>query len=174
MLMKRLSVLAFKSNSNESAIEKFETRSSAMMGYLEEAKIQIQDPSRSKIIADVTDEIVEYKDTFYEVNNLYKDRNKVLEESMSEAKDTVELSNPTDNALSSICSVIDEIADMNSQISIAVEEQSTVVKEVTINISSISSALNDTIAKSQLAQKTSLEVKQIATELTQLAGGFKV
>lgn len=98
----------------------------------------------------------------------------VMEQSVSKAKDTVELSNQTDQALFSIYNVIDEIANMNGQVSIAVEEQSTVVKEMTINISNISSALNETTEKSQLAQKTSLDVKQMATELTQLAGGFKV
>lgn len=98
----------------------------------------------------------------------------VMEQSVSKAKETVELSNETDGALLSIYNVIDEIANMNGQVSIAVEEQSEVVKEVTTNISNISSALNDTASQSQLAQESSQDVKLMATELTQLAGGFKV
>lgn len=88
-----------------------------------------------------------------------------MEQSVSKTKDTVELSNKTDEAISSIYMVIDDIAKMNTQVSTAVEEQATVASEVALNISNISTAFDET---------TSSDVRQMTVELTQLAGGFNI
>lgn len=99
---------------------------------------------------------------------------KVMEQSVFQTENAVELSNKTDQALSSIYKVIDDIARMNSKVSTAVEEQSTVVKKVTVNISNISTTFDETASNAHSAQKTSNNVKQMATELTRLAKGFKI
>ncbi|WP_086930152.1 HAMP domain-containing methyl-accepting chemotaxis protein [Agarilytica rhodophyticola] len=98
----------------------------------------------------------------------------VMEQSVSKARDTVEFSNKTDQALSTIYDMINDISQMNTQVATAVAEQSNVVKEVTANMANINDTFDDTLSKAQSAQAMSSDVRQMAATLNELADGFKV
>jgi|GEM_PF-757080 len=97
-----------------------------------------------------------------------------MEQSTAQALETVECSNKTDQALSIIYEMIDDISKMNSQVAEAVEQQSSAAKNVTANMTKISAAFDETTEKAQAAQSTSNNVRQMAVELSKMAGGFKV
>jgi methyl-accepting chemotaxis protein len=98
----------------------------------------------------------------------------IMEQSVEQAKNSVELSIETDTALSSIYEVINDISDMNSQVVEAVAQQSKISINVKQNMLNINAACDDAISQAQSAEATSSNVKNMAAELNQLAGGFKV
>ena len=98
----------------------------------------------------------------------------VMEKSTKQAKDTVERSITIDVALSSIQALINDIAAMNSQVATAVDQQSKVTDEITVNVTSISDQLDETTEAVTNAQLASDKVKDLSNELGKMASSFKV
>jgi methyl-accepting chemotaxis protein len=98
----------------------------------------------------------------------------IMEQSVEQAKSSVELSAETDTALASIFGVINDISEMNSKVVEAVAQQSKISIDVKQNMTDINAACDDAINQAQRAEATSSNVKNMAEELNQLAGGFKV
>ncbi len=94
-----------------------------------------------------------------------------MEKSTKQAKDTVERSATIDVALSAIQTLINDIASMNSQVATAVDQQSKVTDEITVNVTSISDQLDETVMNAQLASE---KVKGLSNELGAMASSFKV
>ena len=98
----------------------------------------------------------------------------VMKKSTQQAKDTVERSATIDVALSSIQALINDIAAMNSQVATAVDQQSKVTDEMTVNITSISDQLDETTKAMTNAQLVSEKVNGLSNELGAMASNFKV
>lgn len=98
----------------------------------------------------------------------------VMELSNKQALETVERSETIDSALASIQEVISDIAAMNAQVATAVEQQSQVTEEITVNITSISDELDETTKSTSESQMVSAEVKSLANTLNDMASSFKV
>lgn len=98
----------------------------------------------------------------------------VMEKSTTQAKETVERSATIDATLTAIQELISDIASMNAQVATAVEEQSKVTEEISVNITSISDQLDDTTQSANKAQTACADVTNLAEDLDKMASGFKV
>lgn len=98
----------------------------------------------------------------------------VMEKSTRQAQETVERSATIDVALSAIQALINDISSMNSQVATAVDQQSKVTGEITINVTSISDQLDETTEAVTNAQLASDKVKGLSKELDEMASSFKV
>jgi methyl-accepting chemotaxis protein len=98
----------------------------------------------------------------------------VMEKSTKQAKDTVERSATIDIALAEIQKLINEISSMNSQVATAVDQQSKVTDEITVNVTSISDQLDETTIAVSAAQLASEKVKDLSNTLNAMALSFKV
>ena len=78
MLLMRLSVVSFINTRSEKSIEQFKERHSKMDDFLQQAKVEIQEPSRAKLVSEVISEVKVYEDGFSSVVDLYKQRNEVV------------------------------------------------------------------------------------------------
>jgi len=85
---------------------------------------------------------------------------KVMTQSQSQAKNSVEQSEQAGETLASINQMVSRINDMNTQIATAVEEQSAVAEEVNRGM----------VAISQVSEQTSEGGRQIATASGQISG----
>ncbi|PHR82464.1 MAG: hypothetical protein COA59_14225 [Colwellia sp.] len=85
MLTMRLSVLGFLNTRDESAITKFDQRREKMDAFLLEAKVEIQNPKRAQLVAEVSSEVNIYKDGFARVVKLFAERNKIVSEQLDPA-----------------------------------------------------------------------------------------
>ncbi|MCG6202213.1 methyl-accepting chemotaxis protein [Psychromonas antarctica] len=99
---------------------------------------------------------------------------KVMNESQTQAQDTVVKSQMTGEALDSIVETITHINDMNTQVAAAVEEQSVVAEEVNNNITAINESAELTAEGANDTSQASLQLMQLAEKLQKLVGGFKI
>lgn len=78
MLSMRLAVLKYLSNQNPAHVEEFNQRLEAMTTFVDEAVVEIQDPSRVPLVQEIVEEKDKYVNAFYDVVALYQERNKVV------------------------------------------------------------------------------------------------
>lgn len=97
-----------------------------------------------------------------------------MENCTSQAAYAVDTTTATGDALAIIYDVINEISNMNAQVSAAVGEQSTVAQNMAKSMSTISTSLDDISNSTTKAQQASTSVKSTANELSHLASGFRV
>lgn len=75
VLMVRLSVLKFLNERSEEALEGYTSRLTKMEQFLAEARVEIQQPERARLVQEVTQEVEVYKQGFTEVVELFRQRN---------------------------------------------------------------------------------------------------
>ena len=97
-----------------------------------------------------------------------------MEKSTGRAEESVERSQQTDQALVIIHHSIENIMQMNTQVATAVEQQSLVAKQISKHMHEISDTLCDTANRVNRAHEASANVKDMAINLNQLAGAFRV
>lgn len=98
----------------------------------------------------------------------------VMNQSQSQAKDSVEQAALANDSLASIASMIAQINDMNMQIAAAAEEQSAVAEEINKNIISISQISTQTAQGANETSAASNTMKTLASELQSVVGRFKL
>lgn len=87
---------------------------------------------------------------------------------------SVQLATESGGALEAITQSIAIINDMNSQISIAVDQQSTVAEEINRSIVMINGISEETVVVAEEASTSSSDVTNLANELSQAVSQFKV
>lgn len=97
-----------------------------------------------------------------------------IEESSEKANGTVLRSQETDEALSGIENIIDQIASMNEHVASAVEQQSHVVGNISSNMERLSETLENTTEIAANAESSTQDVKNMSDKLTHLISGFRV
>ncbi len=85
MLMVRLSVLKFLNERSEESINIYTERLTKMEGFLDEARAEIQQPERARLIKQVIVGVENYKTGFNDVVGLFRQRNKIVEENLDPA-----------------------------------------------------------------------------------------
>ena len=98
----------------------------------------------------------------------------VMENNASLATDTLEKSAQTDQALEVIYQAINEISEMNSSVATAVAQQSVTASEVTKNMTDIGETIEKTMTAASDAHLASEDVKQLASQIGDVAAKFKV
>ena len=98
----------------------------------------------------------------------------VMNQSQSQAKDSVEQAALANESLSAIATMIAQINDMNMQIAAAAEEQSAVAEEINRNIISISQISTQTAQGANETSASSNTMKNLASELQAVVGRFKL
>ncbi len=98
----------------------------------------------------------------------------VMEQSQKQAHAAVEYATKAGGSLATIAEVIENINDMSTQIAGAAEEQSVVAEEINRNIVSISDMAEQTAAGTENTAAASNELAQLATQLHNLVGQFRV
>lgn len=78
MLTMRLSVLSFLNTRSEASIKNFEERRDLMKKFLEEASVEIQEPSRAQLVKEAKSEVRDYEAAFADVIRLFRERNTVV------------------------------------------------------------------------------------------------
>jgi methyl-accepting chemotaxis protein len=78
MLTMRLSVLSFLNTRSEASIKNFEERRDLMKKFLEEASVEIQEPSRAQLVKEAKSEVSDYETAFADVIRLFRERNTVV------------------------------------------------------------------------------------------------
>lgn len=94
--------------------------------------------------------------------------------SSDEAHRTVELSGQTRQQLDGILSMISDINDMNNQVAVAVEEQSTVCEDINQNITGISESSDASSQSATEAAMASEKMAELAHALQMIAKEFKI
>lgn len=97
-----------------------------------------------------------------------------MQESSNFAGETVKQSSQASASLEKITAAVSMIKDMNTQIAIAAEQQSSVSEEINRNITNISTVVNDTADGASQTSSASSELARLSMELQQLVGQFKV
>jgi len=92
----------------------------------------------------------------------------------SSAKESVDHANFSSQVLSEINQEVTEIADMNTQISTATQEQKMVANELSSNINEFSSSITSVSESSQQNAQASQELAQLAAMLQGQVNVFKV
>jgi methyl-accepting chemotaxis protein len=98
----------------------------------------------------------------------------VMNQSQSQAKDSVEQAALANDSLAAIASMISQINDMNMQIAAAAEEQSAVAEEINKNVISISQISTQTAQGANETSEASNTMKALASELQAVVGRFKL
>lgn len=78
MLTMRLSVISFINTRSEKNIEQFNERHDKMAIFLDQAKVEIQDVNRAKLVSEVVSEVGTYEQGFSDVVELFRQRNEVV------------------------------------------------------------------------------------------------
>jgi methyl-accepting chemotaxis protein len=99
---------------------------------------------------------------------------KSMEDSGEEAIRTVEQSSATVKALDSVISTINKITEMNSQVAVAVEEQSSVTADIIANVTAISDSSEITSVAAADAASSAQVMANLAEQLQKSVRGFKV
>ena len=97
-----------------------------------------------------------------------------MNESSSEALNTVQLSSETKESLDKILGKISVINDMNNQVAVAINEQSTVCEDINQNITFLTDSAELSEQTSNQSAEASKELKDLAGQLQEIAGKFKV
>lgn len=98
----------------------------------------------------------------------------VMESSYERAQGSVEQAAKAGTSLDDITSSVATISEMNIQIAHAAKEQSTVAEEINKNIIEINGIAEETTQGSQHMTAASVELNNLANQLTDLVGKFKV
>ncbi len=98
----------------------------------------------------------------------------VMEQSLSQAKSSVNYATEAGVTLEKISSSITEISNMSVYISTAANEQSKVTAEIDRNIHNITEFLQNTFSTTQEAAKVSQQAESLTNQLEGLIGQFKV
>ena len=99
---------------------------------------------------------------------------KAMHESSNHAEDTVKHSSQAAASLEKITAAVSMIKDMNAQIAIAAEQQSSVSEEINKNIVNISMVVNETADGASQTSSASGELARLSNELQKLVGQFKI
>ena len=97
-----------------------------------------------------------------------------MHESSNHAEDTVKHSSQAAASLEKITAAVSMIKDMNAQIAIAAEQQSSVSEEINKNIVNISMVVNETADGASQTSSASGELARLSNELQKLVGQFKI
>ena len=97
-----------------------------------------------------------------------------MSSSSQEARNSVQLSEETREALTQILAMISSINDMNNQVAVAVEEQSSVCEDINQNITGIAQASETSAQSAHQAEQSSERMAELAHELALIAKEFKV
>lgn len=85
----------------------------------------------------------------------------------------VDATQKTNAALNEIISNVQHIADLNTQIATATEEQSAVINEINIHVVNISDSADESVQSSQNIESSTDALKSMAGSLDQLVRRFK-
>ncbi len=110
------------------------------------------------------------------IHNLQHDTTetvKQMKESNVIANETVERSKEIDDALKSIYHIIDEIAQMNTQVASSVTEQSAVADKMAENMGGIAQSINVISDSATETRSKSEEVKFVSNEMNHTVSAFK-
>ncbi|MBL1275417.1 MAG: methyl-accepting chemotaxis protein [Ectothiorhodospiraceae bacterium] len=99
---------------------------------------------------------------------------KVMEKGRSQAQDSVEKANSAGQLLGNITSAVNTMADMNTQIATAAEQQSSVAEEINRNIEGINVLANQTANHALESSNNVSEMALLAEHLGGLVSRFKV
>lgn len=99
---------------------------------------------------------------------------KVMEESHTQAKSSVENAGETGDALAKITSAVNTIKEMNIQISNAAEQQTSVAQEIDQSLNQINEASHESVSSASEASHESERLNQSAAHLQDLMRQFKV
>ena len=98
----------------------------------------------------------------------------VMDEGKKQAANCVEQTEEAERALLAITHSVHEAFDKSTQIASAAEEQSTVAREISVNLESIVAIAEQTTAGAQQTSESSNEVAKLAEELQQSVQEFKL
>ena len=97
---------------------------------------------------------------------------------MQQGRDRADLSlrtaNAAGNSFTTISESISHIADMNTQIATATEEQTATMQEIDRNVVGIHNAYEHTLAASEITAKSEQQLRAVVDQLTGLVSRFKV
>ena len=108
------------------------------------------------------------------VQSSSKDAVEVMARGQNRASSTVERANLAGESLGAITSAVSMIRDMNTQIAAAAEEQSSVTEEINQNVVRISNSAHHSVETSTQTHRASEHLRQLAGDLRQRVGKFKV
>ncbi len=86
----------------------------------------------------------------------------------------VELVNKTGDALSQIVQMVSESADMIRQIAVASEEQSVATQQIASDIENVAKVTKDSASGAHESAKASQDLSQLAVELQNIVGEFRI
>jgi len=99
-------------------------------------------------------------------------------QAMQQGRDRADLSlrtaNAAGNSFTTISESISHIADMNTQIATATEEQTATMQEIDRNVVGIHNAYEHTLAASEITAKSEQQLRAVVDQLTGLVSRFKV
>ena len=98
----------------------------------------------------------------------------VMEDSRSRASDSVSSAQSAGQSLGSITQSVASITDMNTQIAAAADEQSAVAEEINKNIVNINHAAELAANGAQQTSAASTALAELAQDLQEMVGQFKV
>ena len=99
---------------------------------------------------------------------------KVMEESHSQARNSVDHAGNTGEALQKITTAVNTINQMNLHISNAAEQQTAVAHEIDVSLNKINQASHESVSNAGEASQESETLNQLATHLQELMQQFKV
>jgi len=97
-----------------------------------------------------------------------------MEKGQEKANTTVERAEEAGQVLAHITEAVTRIADMNTHIATAAEEQSAVAEEINRNVVTVNEIANQTADGAQQNAVSSNELSRLSAELQQLVGSFKI
>lgn len=97
-----------------------------------------------------------------------------MQDSKKQTQDVVEAANNIEAVLKNIAVGIQQINDVNTQVATATEEQTVVVEDINQNIHLISSNSDENLQASQQLVAVSYQLDQLASELSEQVGRFKL
>lgn len=97
-----------------------------------------------------------------------------MNKSCNKAQSAVEQSSQAGDSIHIIANSVDKINEMSTQIATAAEEQNAVSEEINRNIVSINDIASHSVTNSEQISQTSGNLAQIAIELQEMVGEFKI
>ena len=98
----------------------------------------------------------------------------VMKSARSRADESVQTAARAGDSLEVIAKTVITIADMNTQMASAAEEQNAVTVEIDKNIVNISEVITGIVKNTEETKKSSLKLSSLANDLTKLVDRFKV
>lgn len=98
----------------------------------------------------------------------------MMAEGTTQADTTVEKAGEATSVLEDITHLVSQIRDRTNQIAAATEEQSTATQQIEMNVDSISHVAENTAESSRRITSNCTNLTEMATEMMQLVGRFKV